>query len=251
LDLVILSQVVIAGIFFGFVSDFMVTTLKSIEEYVKKIKLNPYMIAFGGGVVLLVLTFFFSDRYLGLGLGVIENSLDPWKYYSNDFHWYDFVMKTVFTGITLAVGGSGGVVTPIFFVGATSGLLFGHIMGDHVYFFAALGFVSVLAGTTNTPIASIIMSIELFGPEIANYAAISAIITYLITGHRSVYPSQKLGVKKSDAVELDEGSDIEHTKVNIDSRQIEKLNKIKRQLRRQRIKFNLKDFTNNRKKNKD
>ena len=70
----------------------------------------------------------------------------------------------MFTSITLNFGGSGGIVTPIFFVGATSGTLFAQIFGLHAPTFAALGLVAVLAGAANTPIAAAIMALEMFGP---------------------------------------------------------------------------------------
>ncbi|MCK9573262.1 MAG: hypothetical protein M0R20_02525 [Candidatus Omnitrophica bacterium] len=63
--------------------------------------------------------------------------------------------------------------------------------------FASIGLVAVLAGAANAPIAASIMAIELFGPQIAPYAAIACVIGFFITGHRSVYPSQVLGVRNS------------------------------------------------------
>jgi len=107
-------------------------------------------------------------------------------------------------------------VTPIFYIGASSGHWFGTMIGnDQVAFFAALGFISVLAGTTNSPIAATIMAMELFGIEVAHYAAISVVISFLMTGHRSVFASQILAMKKSDLLKIDLGEDISHTKVGM------------------------------------
>ncbi len=74
--------------------------------------------------------------------------------------------------------------------------------------FAAIGFVSVLAGATNIPLASSIMAIELFGANIAPYAALACIVSFLITGHRSIYPSQILGMKRSASIQIKIGKEI-------------------------------------------
>ncbi|MDE2026563.1 MAG: voltage-gated chloride channel, partial [Patescibacteria group bacterium] len=73
----------------------------------------------------------------------------------------------------------------------------------------AIGLTGLLAGAANTPIAASIMAIELFGPQIAPYAAIVAVVSYLMTGHRSVYPSQILSVKKSRYVDVEVGKEIQ------------------------------------------
>ncbi len=124
--------------------------------------------------------------------------------------WYAFIIKIIFTSITLNFGGSGGIVTPIFFVGATSGSLFASIMALDKSTFAAIGMVSLLAGAANTPIAASIMAMELFGTSIAAYACIACIISFLMTGHRSVYPSQTMAMTKSHSIDIELGEDMEH-----------------------------------------
>ena len=242
LDLLLIGQVIVAGIFFGIVSDAMITGLSKIEKFLKNFNYNLYLKAFVVGLCMVIVSFFLSDKYLGLGLGVIEDALDPNAFFSEDISWYDFIMKIIFTGLTLGAGGSGGVVTPIFYVGATSGVAFGHILGDNVALFAALGFVSVLAGTTNSPIASIIMAVELFGVEMAHYAGLSVVIAFLITGHRSVFASQKIALTKAENIDVGEGSDIEHTPISVNTEDIEKIKNIRSKLRYKRLKWQVKNF---------
>lgn len=242
LDLLLIGQVVVAGIFFGIVSDAMITGLSKIEKFLKNFNYNLYLKAFVVGLCMVIVSFFLSDKYLGLGLGVIEDALDPNAFFSEGISWYDFIMKIIFTGLTLGAGGSGGVVTPIFYVGATSGVAFGHILGDNVALFAALGFVSVLAGTTNSPIASIIMAVELFGVEMAHYAGLSVVIAFLITGHRSVFASQKIALTKAENIDVGEGSDIEHTPISVNTEDIEKIKNIRSKLRYKRLKWQVKNF---------
>ena len=229
LDLSLIFTVVLAGIFFGLISDVVITAVSFVHKQIKKIPLNPLLIAFLGGVVLIVLTKIFGEEYLGLGMSTIKDVLGPFP--SENIPWYAFLAKTLFTSITLGVGGSGGIITPLFYIGATSGQLFGSIVGgDHMAMFAALGFVSVLSGAANTPIAATIMAVELFGLEIAHYAALSAIISFLITGHRSVYSSQILAMKKSGILSMKFGSEIDKTDVILDEREIKRIKDVKKRL---------------------
>ena len=241
LDLSLIGQVVIAGIFFGIVSDSFITTVNKVEAWIEKIPYNRYQKAFAAGLIMVVVSLLISDKYLGLGFSTINAALDPHLLNDASIHWYDFIMKTVFTSISLGAGGSGGIITPIFYVGATSGVAFGHFIGDNVALFAALGFVSVLAGTTNTPIASIIMAVELFGTNMANYAALSVVIAFLITGHRSVFQSQKLAFKKADNINIEEGIDIEHTSITINMKDIDKIRNMRQRFAQKHFRFRTKE----------
>lgn len=205
-------KVVIAGILFGLISDLTITAVYYIEDLIKKdLAIGFVKKTFVGGLFIIGLTLMFGDQYLGLGIQQISNSVNNVN--GSGIHWYDFLLKILFTGLSLGFGGSGGVITPLFFIGSTSGNAIGHLLNGNVQFFAAIGLVSIVAGAANTPIAAAIMALELFNIQTAHYAAISAIIAYLITGHRSIYPSQILAFKKSQYLEIPIGHDMEHTKV--------------------------------------
>lgn len=152
----------------------------------------------------------FSPTYLGLGLKTIEATLR-----GNAYPWYTFAVKSLFTSITLNFGGSGGVVTPIFFVGVTSGSLYAGLTGLDRATFAAIGLVALLAGAANTPIAAAIMALEMFGSALGPYAAVACVISFLITGHRSVYPSQILSVRKSPSIDVELGQEIEGVRATV------------------------------------
>jgi H+/Cl- antiporter ClcA len=238
LDLPLILQVVIAGLFFGFISDIVVTSISLISKVIKKIPLHPYIIAFLGGMLLVILTLIFGEIYLGLGLETIKDTLSHDPYFSKDIPWYAFLLKILFTSITLGAGGSGGIITPVFYIGATSGHLFGELIGNaHIELFAALGFVSVLAGATNTPIAATIMAVELFGLEIAHYAALSAVISFLITGHRSLFPSQILAMKKSEMLEVKVGEEVEKTEVDLEDIEIDRVKDIRERIKKRKEKL--------------
>ncbi len=233
LDIPLILQVIVAGVFFGIVSDILVTTLTASSKKIKSLSYSPYTKAFVGGSVLVVLTLIFGEQFLGLGMTTIQDALSPNSDLSNDLPWYTFLLKTIFTSITLGVGGSGGIITPVFYVGATSGNLFGHMIGsEHIALFAALGFVSVLSGAANAPIAATIMAVELFGLEIAHYAALSAVISFLLTGHKSVFNSQKLGMKKSGALSIHMGEDIDSADVALEDKEATRLKSIQERLQK-------------------
>jgi H+/Cl- antiporter ClcA len=125
----------------------------------------------------------------------------------------------VFTSVTMNFGGTGGLIMPILFTGAAAGSLFGDLMGLDRATFAAVGFVSLLAGAANTPIAASIMAVEFFGSAIAPYAAIACIVSFMMTGHRSVFPTQILSVRKSASVEVEIGKDLEHIQTTFKRRE--------------------------------
>jgi H+/Cl- antiporter ClcA len=79
--------------------------------------------------------------------------------------------------------------------------------------------VSLLSGAANTPIAASIMGLELFGSAIAPYAAISCVISFLMTGHRSIYPSQILSTTKTSAMEVSLGRDMGNLETSVKSKE--------------------------------
>ena len=240
INITLILEVMLAGLFFGLISDFLITFLKKIENFIRQIKLNIYIKAFLGGSILILFSFIVGDEFFGLGLDTISSLFQDSENLQNQIPWYSFIVKTIFTSITLGSGGSGGIITPIFYIGATSGHLFGTLIGDNITLFAALGFTAVLSGTTNSPIAAIIMSVELFGIEIAHYAAISAVISFLITGHRSIFQSQILNMSKSSMLSINYGDNINESTVDLSDKSKSKMEKFKKRMNKRRDKLNKK-----------
>ncbi|MBN8569831.1 MAG: chloride channel protein [Ignavibacteria bacterium] len=202
--------IAVAGIFFGLCSFLLIEVLIYTEKFTDKLTIKKEFQTLIGGSTIVILAFIFSTKYLGLGLDAIENTLE-----GGNIEWYAFLLKILFTSITLNYGGSGGIITPIFFIGVSAGNLFAKIWGLDPATFSAIGMVSLLAGAANTPIAASIMSIELFGPKIAPYAAVSCVISFLMTGHRSVYPSQFITSSKIASIQLHSENEIENLNFTI------------------------------------
>ena len=183
-------KMIVAGMFFGLVSLLFIEIAKVarvIFRYIVR-KSNLFVTCVLGGVLLIFIGYLTSPLYLGLGIAGIDGPLSGAPLHSP----FGFLYKIITTSITFAAGGIGGIVTPIFFVGAQSGAMLSDFLHVDSATLAALGLVSVLAGAANTPLAASIMAIELFGPAIAPYAAVSCVISFLITGQQSVYPSQRI-----------------------------------------------------------
>lgn len=197
-NLLLYFKVALSGIIFGLIALLFIEILSLGSKLSKKINIYPPLKGIIGGLSLIVFVYLFnSTSYLGLGTETINSAIS-----GNEIPIYAFLLKILFVTITLSLGGSGGLITPIFFIGATLGAALAQYFYLDVSFIAAIGLVALLSGTTNTPIASIFMSIELFGPDILPYAAIACVISYIIAGHRSIYPSQLIGGLKSNSIEL-------------------------------------------------
>lgn len=187
-------KVVIAGLFFGVVSIMFVEVMKFVKVIFRYIALrtSPFWRSFIGGLVLVAVGYFVSPLYLGLGMDGFNGILAGGALESP----FGFLIKSFTTAVTFAAGGVGGIVTPIFFVGAQAGATLSSLLGTDASTMAALGLVAVLAGAANTPLSASIMAIELFGAEVAPYAAVACVISFLMSGSQSVYGSQRVSFDK-------------------------------------------------------
>lgn len=160
----------------------------------QKLFKNPFVCAFVGGAVVVVLTLIFKTDYNGAGMNVIEDAVE-----GGQAHWYAFILKIVFTAVTIGCGFKGGEIVPTFFVGATFGCFFGKILGLDPGFAAAIALVTLFCAVVNCPIASIFLSIELFSGERIIYFAVACAIGYALSGYFGLYSSQKIMYSKTKA----------------------------------------------------
>ncbi|HPS75577.1 MAG TPA: chloride channel protein [Oscillospiraceae bacterium] len=154
------------------------------ERYLK----NKFFRAAIGGVIVLGLTWLVGTTdYNGAGVGPITDAIEKGIAIPDAFLW-----KLLFTAISLGCGFRGGEVVPTFFVGATLGCVVGPILGIPAGFAAAVGLVAVFCGAVNCPIASIVLSVELFGSVELTYFAVACGIAYMLSGYFGIYRSQKI-----------------------------------------------------------
>ena len=140
-----------------------------------------------GGAVIMVLTLLVGDhRFNGAGMDMALQAV------SGHVDWYSFLLKMLFTAITLAAGFKGGEIVPTFCIGATFGCLLGGLLGLDPGFAAALGLVGLFCCATKSPFASIVLSIEMFGSTNVYLFALVCVICSVLSGTTGLYASQIL-----------------------------------------------------------
>ena len=211
ISLSLLPWILGAGIVFGLCSILLIEGITVGMHVALRINLHPAIKGFLGGLALLGVAFLFSEKVLGLGVDVIKDSLQ-----GHHIIWYIFLIKILVTSITLNFGGSGGVILPICFVGATAGALFGEIFHLPTDLLAGLGLAGLLAGAINTPLTAVLLAVELFGLPVGAYAIVICAISFLISGHRSAIPTQLLALNKAPAIHATLKQEISQTKAEID-----------------------------------
>ena len=126
-----------------------------------------------------------GGRYSGLGTNLITASFNGATVYP-----YDWILKIIFTVVTLAIGFQGGEVTPLFSIGASLGILLGSLFGLPLVVCAALGYAAVFGSATNTLLAPIMIGLEVFGGSNAVAFVVVCVIAYLVNGNKSIYGAQ-------------------------------------------------------------
>lgn len=186
-----LTAVVIAGALFGVTGMAFADATHALSGWMKRrIRYGPLRPFFGGIVIAATAWLLGADRYIGLGLPTIVAS------FQQPLPAYDFIGKMAYTIVSLGSGFKGGEVTPLFYIGATLGNALAPILHLPIPLLAGIGFVAVFAGAANTPIASTLMAMELFGAEMGIYAGLACVVSYLFSGHTGIYRSQRVGHAK-------------------------------------------------------
>jgi H+/Cl- antiporter ClcA len=156
-----------------------------------KVPRLPVRMFLGGLALVAMWRLVGTSDYLGLGVPTILRAFtDP------DLPRLAFAAKLVFTVVTLSAGFLGGEVTPLFFVGATLGSVLARVLGLPIELGAGLGIAAVFGAAANTPVALAIMAVELLGGHALPHVLIVSVIAYLLTGHRGIYPAQRLFRRK-------------------------------------------------------
>ena len=192
-------RVAILAVICAAVSSLFCVAMHAAKYYIEKWLPNTILRAAAGGAVLIALTLLVgSTDYNGTGMNVIKAALEH-----GSAHPMAFLLKILFTAITLSCGFRGGEVVPTFFIGATLGCVVGPLLGIPAGFSAAVGLIAVFCGAVNCPIASLALSIELFGSTELMYFALACGISYMLSGYFGLYRSQKILYSKTRAEFID------------------------------------------------
>jgi H+/Cl- antiporter ClcA len=205
LDALLLLKVAIASAAFGWASTAFAELSHWMSGVYKRLIPYPPLRPALGGLLVIGLCFLAGTRdYLGLGVSSPDpNAVTIVSFFkSTQIHYWSWLWKLLFTAVTLSAGFKGGEVTPLFFIGAALGNALAGFLGAPPDLFAALGFVAIFAGASNTPLACTLMGIELFGATHSIYIAAACLLAYLFSGHSGIYLSQRIAVPKSSADSL-------------------------------------------------
>lgn len=190
-DIMNATKIIGLGLCCAVLSMFFCWLLHEVEHMLKKYLKRPELRVIVGSAIIIALTLLCGSRdYLGTGMRIIEEAVE------GHVVSYAFILKMIFTAVTLGCGFKGGEIVPSLFVGATFGCLYGNVVGMDPGLCAACGMVATFCGMTNCPISTLFLSFELFGFENMPFFLFAIGIGYLESGYFSLYNSQKIMYSK-------------------------------------------------------
>lgn len=197
-DISTMWRVLVIAILCAIASMLFCWAMHSGAKLFKKLFKNEFLRAAVGGVVVILLTLLVGTRaYNGGGMDVIERIFEEGVVRPEAF-----LLKMIFTSITIGAGFKGGEIVPTLFIGATLGGALALLVGLSPAFGAAIGIAALFCGVTNCPIATILLSVELFGGESALFCMIAALVSFLFSGYFSLYSGQQLIYSKLSEKEI-------------------------------------------------
>lgn len=190
-DIVPAVKISLLAILCALVSILFCVLLHQSEELYKRLLKNAYLRIFIGGCIIAVLTLLVGNQnYNGTGIHIIEQCID------GTVRPEAFLLKMIFTALTIGAGYKGGEIVPSFFTGAAFGCLFGNLIGFSPALCSAIGMIAVFCGVTNCPITSLLISLELFGYKGVPYFLLATAFSYMLSGYFGLYRSQKIVYSK-------------------------------------------------------
>jgi H+/Cl- antiporter ClcA len=157
---------------------------------------NPWVRIVVGGALIAAMTFLAGDhRFNGAGMDMALEAV------GGHADWYSFAVKMLFTAVTLAAGFKGGEIVPTFCIGATFGCVVGGLLGLDAGICGALGLIGLFCCATNSPLASIVLSIEMFGGANLHLFALVCVICFVLSGHSGLYASQIIQFDKASTIQ--------------------------------------------------
>lgn len=186
INIISVSQVALIAALCAVLGTIFCFTMHKTSHAAKNFIKNPYIRILAGSAAVLGLTMLVGTHdYNGAGTGVIARAI------SGNAEPYAFALKILFTAITLGCGFRGGEIVPTFFIGSTFGCMIASLIGLDPGFGAAVGMTALFCSVVNCPVASVFLSVELFGSEGILMFAVACGISYMLSGYSGLYGSQK------------------------------------------------------------
>ncbi len=166
-------------------------TMKHVHSFAEKKIENTYLRAFVGGAIIVILTMLFRTHdYNGAGMDIVERAMN------GQVIPYAFLLKIIFTAITIGFGFKGGEIVPTIFIGSTFGCFLGELLGLPASFAAGVGVAALFAAVTNCPLASLALAIEVFGGDGFALFAAAIFVSTVLSGYTSLYKEQRFTFSK-------------------------------------------------------
>ena len=192
------AKIIGLAVLCALVSILFCVTIHKTEHLMKNHLKNRYLRTVLGAVAVVLLSLLFSSGdYNGAGTEIIAKAM------AGGVKTEAFLVKIIFTAITIAAGFKGGEIVPAFFVGSTFGCAVAPILGLDASLSAATGFVCLFCGVVNCPLASIMLAYEVFGGNNILFFAIACGVSYMMSGYFGLYNSQKFIYSKLTAEKLE------------------------------------------------
>ena len=184
---------VLIAIIGAFVSWIFVNALHKSEKIFPKLIKNEYVRVVIGGVIIIALTLILSTTdYNGGGIGVVHH-----VFTHGEVNYEAFLLKIIFTAISVGTGYKGGEIVPTIFVGGTLGGAISCLTGLNPAFGASIGIVALFCGVTNAPFATTVLACEMFGLEGVGYYLVASAISFALSGKACLYTGRKLPFVKN------------------------------------------------------
>ena len=179
---IVILKVILLAVLCGGVCILFALSLHKTEHVTHKLLPNSYLRAFLGGLLLVGLTLLVrTTDYNGAGMGVISRAI------AGEANYEAFLLKIIFTVITVAAGFKGGEIVPTFFIGATFGCVAGSLFGLNPGVGASLGLVAMFAGMTKCPVAAFLLALEVFGGKGVLFFAVVSVLSRIVSGRFGLY----------------------------------------------------------------
>ena len=195
------GKVLLLAVLFALVGILYCQVRHGIHQFCRKYIPNLIVRGMLGGAVIVALVYLINSRdYIGRGLPMLE------KAFEGSVPPFAFLGKILFTAITMGTGFRGGEAIPMFVVGATLGNALSSVVGLPVSFLAALGLIGLFCGVAQAPLACFLLSLEFFEGKGMVFFFLVCLVSYLFSGHHSIYPTQEVYEPKGRLLGLPQGT---------------------------------------------
>ena len=192
-----LVRIIVLGGLCALLSILFCKTMHTVGRLYAQFLPDPRLRAVVGGCIMVALSLLdggLADQvYNGAGGNLIEAAVNgngagvaPWA----------FLVKILFTALTLGAGFRGGEIVPTFACGATFGCTAAPLLGLSPSFGGAVGVAAVFCGVTNCPLSSILLAYELFGGRGLPLFALAIAVSYRLSGYTGLYSEQQIVYSK-------------------------------------------------------